>query len=172
MSHTLTDRYRRWFVYEQDAHRKTLASLQAIPDDRRADFQKAIDLFAHIVAARRLWLYRLGIREQAPRDLFPQAVPLETLTQMTEEMHAEWTGYLEGLDDAEVAQVFEYTSMEGDRFRNRIEDILTQLFGHSWYHRGQIAALLRAGGAEPAPTDLVFWAREPVAAVLPDAPES
>jgi len=31
----------------------------------------------------------------------------------------------------------------------------------SWYHRGQIAALVRAMGAEPAVTDLVFWARQP-----------
>ncbi|MFL6198680.1 MAG: DinB family protein [Thermoanaerobaculia bacterium] len=38
--------------------------------------------------------------------------------------------------------------------------ILTQLFGHSWYHRGQIAQLVRALGAEPAVTDFVFWSRE------------
>jgi len=36
------------------------------------------------------------------------------------------------------------------------------LFGHSWYHRGQIAMLLRSIGAEPAVTDIVFWARQPV----------
>ena len=31
---------------------------------------------------------------------------------------------------------------------------------HSWYHRGQIATLVRALGAEPAVTDFVFWSRE------------
>jgi uncharacterized damage-inducible protein DinB len=56
-----------------------------------------------------------------------------------------------------------YQSYEGPRFRSTIEDILTRLFGHSWYHRGQIAMLLRSIGAEPAVTDFVFWAREPVA---------
>lgn len=43
-----------------------------------------------------------------------------------------------------------------------VEDILTQLFGHSWYHRGQIALLVRACGGQPAETDFVFWTREPV----------
>ncbi len=62
----------------------------------------------------------------------------------------------------ELARVFEYQSYEGPRFRNTIEEILTQLFGHSWYHRGQIAQLIRSVGAEPAVTDFVFWAREPV----------
>ena len=56
----------------------------------------------------------------------------------------------------------EYQSLDAGRFRNRIEDILTQLFGHSWYHRGQIAMLIRAAGGEPAVTDLIFWCREPI----------
>jgi uncharacterized damage-inducible protein DinB len=77
-------------------------------------------------------------------------------------MHREWDDYLAGLDDTELARVFEYRALEGDRFRNRVEDILTQLFGHSWYHRGQVAALIRELGGEPAATDYVFWVREPV----------
>jgi uncharacterized damage-inducible protein DinB len=43
-----------------------------------------------------------------------------------------------------------------------VEDILTQLFGHSSYHRGQVALLIRDLGGEPAVTDYVFWVREPV----------
>ena len=54
----------------------------------------------------------------------------------------------------------EYRSNEGERFRNRIEDLLTQLFGHSGYHRGQIASIVRRLGGEPAVTDYVFWSRE------------
>ena len=79
-------------------------------------------------------------------------------------MQAAWSAYLGRLTDADLTRVFEYQSYEGGRFRNSVEDILTQLFGHSWYHRGQIAQLLRSLGAEPAVTDFVFWAREPVPA--------
>jgi uncharacterized damage-inducible protein DinB len=77
-------------------------------------------------------------------------------------MEASWSTYLSQLTDAELARIFEYRSYDGSRFRNSIEDILTQLFGHSWYHRGQIAQLIRRLGAEPAVTDFVFWTREPV----------
>ena len=56
--------------------------------------------------------------------------------------------------------MFDYRSSEGIGYRNGVEDILTQLFGHSWYHRGQVALLLRAMGCEPAVTDFVFWTRE------------
>jgi uncharacterized damage-inducible protein DinB len=40
-----------------------------------------------------------------------------------------------------------------------LADILAQLFGHSWYHRGQIAMLVRAAGGEPAVTDRIDWCR-------------
>ena len=53
-----------------------------------------------------------------------------------------------------------YQSLDGKRFRNTVEDILAQLFGHSWYHRGQIASRIKAIGGTPAVTDLVFWSRE------------
>ncbi len=43
-----------------------------------------------------------------------------------------------------------------------VADVLTQLHGHSLYHRGQIASLVRAAGGEPAKTDFIFWSRESV----------
>ncbi|MGH9332163.1 MAG: hypothetical protein ACRD21_00235, partial [Vicinamibacteria bacterium] len=67
---TMADRYRRWFAYEKDAHQKTLQSLYEVPEGRRTDpsFQKALSLVGHLVAARQLWLHRLGIRPTAPRS--------------------------------------------------------------------------------------------------------
>lgn len=157
------DRYRRWFEYEKDSHQQVLASLNAVDNELRASgsFQKAIDLMAHITAARRVWLYRFGISRE-PAELFPQSVKLADLPLLIDSMQTAWSDYLANLDDAELARVFEYQSYEGARFRNTIEDILTQLFGHSLYHRGQIAMILRSIGAEPAVTDFVYWAREPL----------
>ena len=155
------DRYRRWFEYEKDAHQKVLRSLDAAAEAHRSpSFQRAVDLFAHMMAARWLWLFRFGAVSEPPLDLFPQGVPVETLDRLADEMHAAWSRYLDRLDEAEIARSFEYNSLDGPRYRNSVEDILTQLFGHSWYHRGQIAALVRSCGSEPAPTDFVFWCRE------------
>ena len=156
------NRYRRWFEYEQDAHAKVLASFEAMPEDKRAtpEFQQALSLFAHMMLARRLWLYRFGVLAEGPTDFFPQNVALDAIKEMSEEMNTDWKAYFERLDEAELERVFEYRALDGPRFRNRIEDILAQLFGHSWYHRGQIALLLRQAGGAPAVTDLVYWARE------------
>lgn len=163
MNDSMIDRYRRWFEYERDSHAKTLDSLNAVADELRTSehFRKAVYLLGHIVAARRMWLFRFGVVKQNA-ELFPQKTTLKDLTAQLSEMETLWSEYLLQIDDTELARVFEYQSYEGGRFRNTIEEILTQLFGHSWYHRGQIAMLLRSIGAEPAVTDFVFWAREPV----------
>lgn len=159
---TTADRYRRWFEYEKDAHAKMLASLVGVPPGQHAapGYRQALTLAAHIVAARRLWLFRLGALDTPPQEFFPQDVELAELRRGFAEMHGLWSKYLEDLDDSDLARTFEYASLEGPRFRNTVEDVLTQLFGHSWYHRGQIAQLVRGLGAEPAETDLIFWARE------------
>jgi len=160
----MIERYRRWFEYEQDSHAKTIASLNAVaPGLREAEqFSKALYLMGHLIAARRMWLFRLGfLKENA--ELFPGTPDLAALPEQLSEVESLWVSYLNQLTDADLERVFEYRSYEGQMFRDSVEDILTQMFGHSWYHRGQIAMLLRSMGAEPAVTDFVFWAREPIA---------
>lgn len=165
MTTHLIDRYRRWFEYEKEVHQKVLASYTTVPPEQRTSeaYQKAIDLFAHLASARLMWLHRFGVREQSVASLFPQSVALEDLSSLVDEMHRAWTEYLANLEEADLARFFEYKSLDAGRFRSSIEDILTQLFGHSWYHRGQIASLIKSIGGTPAITDFVYWSREPIA---------
>jgi uncharacterized damage-inducible protein DinB len=94
--------------------------------------------------------------------LFPDKVELADVLADLNSIQERWAHYLATLSDDELGRTIEYRSVDGGRFRNRLEDILTQLFGHSSYHRGQIAMLVRAAGGEPVATDYIFWCREPV----------
>jgi len=160
MSDLLAPRFRRVFEYERDTHSKILTALEDVPEELRSgdDFGRAVDLFAHVVAARMTWLHRLGVLETRPQ-LFPEGVALADLGERLTRMHEEWSRYLAGLTDDDVQTNFEYESYEGDRYRNSVEEILTQLYGHSLYHGGQIASRLRALGCTPPPTDFVLWSR-------------
>ena len=75
---TLADRFRRWYEYERDCNAKSLAMLASVPAGRRdtPEFQKAVGRRAHLVAARRRWLSRLGHWPESP-GLFPQAALAE-----------------------------------------------------------------------------------------------
>jgi uncharacterized damage-inducible protein DinB len=163
MANEMTVRFRKWFEYEKDAHAKVMRSLETVPSDRRgcAEYKKALAILAHVAAARRNWLGRLGVIPLAPVPMFPENPQLANVSQELDEIHDLWTNYLAGLTDTALARTFEYQSLDAGRFCNKVEDVLTQLFGHSSYHRGQIASLVRAAGGEPAATDFIYWCREP-----------
>jgi uncharacterized damage-inducible protein DinB len=166
MANELARQYRRWLQYEIDVHARVVHSLETVPAERRSspEFRRAVAILAHIVAARRVWLGRLGLAPPAAGPLFPENPNLAEVIGEMQSVQKVWTEFLGRASDEDLGRTFEYQSLDAGRFRNRVEDILAQLFGHSWYHRGQIAMLVRAAGGEPAITDLIYWCREPVAA--------
>ena len=112
--------------------------------------------------ARRIWLERLGVVPSKVGTMFPDKAELTQVVADLRSIEELWSQYLASISDHELGQTIEYKSLDAGRFRNRLEDILTQLFGHSSYHRGQIASLVRAVGGEPAVTDYIYWCREPI----------
>lgn len=159
--------YRRRFAHECDAFARVVGSLETVPEADRSssEYRRAVSLLAHLTMARGVWLSRLGAGPApAGKTLFPEDVPLETVVAQWDATSGDWMRYLSDLTDADLDRVVEYASLDAGRFRNRVEDVLTQLDGHAPYHRGQIAMLVRQSGGTPAMTDFIYWAREPVGA--------
>jgi uncharacterized damage-inducible protein DinB len=157
---SLADRFRKWYEYERDCNAKSLAMLASVPVERRgtAEFQKAVDRMAHLVAARRRWLHRLGHGPGAPTP-FPQGTALSDLPALVAETEAAWVAYLDRLNEDELARTLEWEAADGRRYRWDVEGVLTQTFGHAWYHRGQIAQLVAALGGKAVDTDYIFWCK-------------
>ena len=53
-----------------------------------------------------------------------------------------------------------YQNSKGEKFSSRQADILMHVVMHGAYHRGQIAAAIRAAGSEPAYTDFIHCIRQ------------
>jgi uncharacterized damage-inducible protein DinB len=157
---SLADRFRRWYEYERDCNAKSLEMLASVPAERRStpEFEKAVGRMAHLVAARRRWLQRLGHWSELPPP-FPQGTKLEELPALVADTEAAWVAYLSRLDDAELARTLEWVAPDGRRYRWDVEGVLTQTFGHAWYHRGQIAQLVAALGGKAVDTDYIFWCK-------------
>lgn len=157
----LAERFRRWLELEQTAHERVLAAFDTVPADRRQDpeYGRAIDLLAHVAAARGLWLARFGVEGAETPELFPHDATLFDVAARLARVQSRWSSWLADLDDVDLARTFSYHSIDGGHWENSFEDILAQLNGHSWYHRGQIAQTLRRLGGEPAVTDLVYLTR-------------
>ena len=161
---TVSDRFRHWFAHEGHAHAKLFESLESVPEAGRSspDYLRAVGLAAHLVTARAIWLFRLGGGPKPEGGVFPADRRLEDVKEDWSAGERLWSEYLAHLDDAELSRDVEYRSSDGGRFHNTVEEILTQLVGHSPYHRGQIAMLVRQAGGTPALTDYIYWRRAPV----------
>lgn len=157
---SLSERFRHWYEYEKDCNRKALAMLGSVPGAGRASasFQRAVGKMAHLVAARHMWLYRLGVVADHPESWTPPAT-LDELPALVGAIEAKWTAYLATLTDESVAGEFVCTGGDGRRYQWRLHDLLMQVFGHAWYHRGQIAMLVADLGGEAVDTDYIFWDR-------------
>lgn len=157
---SMADRFRKWYEYERDCNAKSIAMIESVPAERRAEpeFQKAVDKMAHLVAARRRWLHRLGHWKDAPPP-FPQGTPVTELSTLVADTEAAWVRYLSQLDEQELARTFEWQMADGKRYRWDIEGMLTQVFGHAWYHRGQIASLVAGLGGKAVDTDYIFFCK-------------
>jgi len=159
-SRSFVERFRHWYEYEKACNQQALQMLQSVPPANRssAPFARAVGKMAHLVAARHMWLFRLGVVENHPESSFP-ATPLEQLPAAIDRVEHGWTNYLAQLTESDLAAELTYTARDGKRYRWGLLDLLTQVFGHAWYHRGQIAMLVKDLGGTPVDTDYIFWDR-------------
>ena len=147
-------RHRRLFAYEDWANREALASLAAAaPAPARS-----VKLLAHVAGASSLWLGRLRGAEK-PTAVWPD-LDLGGCRAALENLSRLWTAYLDELTPAGLEETVSYVNSKGEPWTSTVEDILTHVVLHSSYHRGQVAADLRASGHAPAYTDYIHARRQ------------
>jgi len=142
------------FAYDDWANHVVLASLQALATPPA----RSIQLLGHIVSAERLWLERLLVQKQT----LP-VWPLFTLEQCkleVDQLPGLWKTYLASLGEAGLTRSLTYRNTKGESFSSQKQDILLHVVMHSVYHRGQIAADMRAAGFTPAYTDFIHAVRQ------------
>jgi uncharacterized damage-inducible protein DinB len=151
---TMLEHIKNLFSYDDWANREVLASLQAL----NAPPERSVKLLAHILSAERLWLERLLVQKQT----LP-VWPLSTLAQCkpeVDQLPGLWKNYLTALGEAALARSLTYKNTKGESFSSQKQDILLHVVMHSAYHRGQIAADMRAAGFTPPYTDFIHAVRQ------------
>ncbi len=142
----MTEMLLRFFAFGRWANQESLRSLEAMEEPP----PRAVALLAHIVATQRVWLDRARSSPQSVA-VWPQWSLPETAKELPADL-GEWTRLIATGD---LSREFDYTNTKGQRFRNKLSDVALHVALHGVYHRGQIAALVRQHGGEPADTDFI-----------------
>lgn len=145
------DHHARLLRHDAWANAETLAAL------RRTPVPAGLRWLGHIVASEFLWLGRL-LEQPSALPVWPDLAPDEIAARLDRLAH-DWTDYLSGLTGDDLPDGVGYRNMQGEFWTNTVGDILTHVVAHSAYHRGQIAAAVRAAGGEPAYTDFIHAVR-------------
>jgi uncharacterized damage-inducible protein DinB len=151
MSHNID----RLFEHVFWADTQVLALLDEQPAARTPE---VLRYFAHVLAAERVWLLRLQGTNSSSQPVWPEL----SLEQIHELASANAEGYgrlLAELTESDLNADTIYSTSAGMPFRSQISDILLHVALHSSYHRGQIAAAVRAAGVTPVNTDFITFAR-------------
>jgi uncharacterized damage-inducible protein DinB len=147
--------FNQLFDYDRWANLRALESLATGPSGQ-AEPQK---LFAHILGAQRVWLWRFKTPDPPNAEPWP-AMDLNEMRAAVEELAGEWRRLLEGMTDEQAAGDLMYRTTKGKEFRTPVRDVLMHLVMHSAYHRGQVARAVRQAGGQPAVTDYIVYVRQ------------
>jgi len=152
-------RYQKWLDQEADSNLKILEMLDSVPESNRSDerYQQAIDLGGHLAACRSNWLIRMT-GTGTEQNWWPEQTTRAQLQEQMSKYETEWRDYLQTLMPARLDEDFEFVARDGNRYRWNIEGQIMQLVGHAFFHRGQIALLVRQLGGVGIDTDYLYWA--------------
>ncbi len=145
--------FRKLYAHAEWADARTLRSMV----DSESLPSYAVELFAHVLGAEHVWLSRL--RGTAPRTAVWSSLTIAECDALMHENHAGYAALLAGLSDADLDGPVVYKNSAGQGFTSTRAEILTQVAMHGSYHRGQIAALIRAAGDTPQATDYIAFTR-------------
>jgi uncharacterized damage-inducible protein DinB len=151
----MLNNFRKLFAYNAWANREALKSLR----NSSSPSPKALRFFCHIVAAERLWHMRLLGNSIQGFVVWPEWTVEQCAAEFAEVIER-WDTYLAGMTPEMLGHSIGYTNTMGEAWHNMVSDVLTHVIIHSGYHRGQIAADIRASGGEPAYSDYIHAVRQ------------
>jgi len=93
------------------------------------------------------------------------ALDLDGCAALARENAEGYGALLRALEPGAERRTVSYRNSAGEAHASTVEEILTHVAMHGSYHRGQIALMVRAGGAVPAASDFIAFVRGGPAAV-------
>ena len=145
---------RKLYVYDHWANQEVTWALQAVPQPPA----RSVRLMAHVVGTEWTWRNRI-FPESKKMAVWPQ-LTVEQILREVAELRTAWAADLSKFTPARLAEPAAYTNSKGEHFSSQLGDILMHVVMHSAYHRGQIAADMRASGLEPVYTDFIHAVRQ------------
>ena len=127
-------------------------------EDRKAFFGSIHNTLNHLLVGDRLWMARIEGTEHDIRSL-DQILheDFEALRVARQAEDERLTALVDSYDEAQLEAPITFRRMSGGggEMSIRLDRILMTVFNHQTHHRGQVHAMLTAGGVTPLQMDVI-----------------
>ncbi len=141
------------FKYENWANARIIDALAQLPEQD----EKSLELMSHILLVQMVWYSRMAGVAVPPvweKKSFQQ---IKDIYEVNKKI---LTPFIEKQTKDTLNATIDYKNTKGDKFSNTVTQILTHLFNHSTYHRGQIVERLKGKLPKMPETDYIVFLRE------------
>ena len=145
--HGMND-FAKLFAYDRWANSEVVRALSALSDPP----ERTVKLIAHIVGTQYVWWSRMT-GEVSAVPVWPDWNVRQT-QEAASEIGEKWREIALRGDEFQAGE-FTYANTRGETWTSRNDDVMMHVVMHGAYHRGQIAAQIRACGHQPPYTDYV-----------------
>ncbi len=152
-------------AYNVWAHRRIADIVLSLPEEKQqatlpSSFKSLHLALLHMWDAESIWWQRMKLHERF-------VIPSENFNGTTRDVvngllsqSGLWETWVNNVSDPMLLHVFAYRNVKKEEVKMQIWQMLSHVFNHGTYHRGQLVNMLRQLGVEKIPqTDFSLWVR-------------
>lgn len=152
-------------VYNIWANQKIIDVILALAEEKQiaevpSSFKSLHKTLLHMWDAESIWWQRMKLHERfvRPSDNF-KGTTRDVVNGLMSQSRF-WEGWVGSVSELMLEHVFEYRNDKKEQIKMPIWQMLTHVFNHGTYHRGQLINMLRQLGVEKLPqTDFSVFSR-------------
>ena len=154
-------------AYNVWAHQKIMETVLSLPEEKQlteilSSFTSIQKTILHMWDAESIWWQRMKLHERfvRPSDNF-KGTTRDVVNGLMSQSKL-WEGWVDNVSEAMLEHVFEFRNQKKEQIKMPIWQMLTHVFNHGTYHRGQLVNMLRQVGVEKIipQTDFSAWVRK------------
>jgi uncharacterized damage-inducible protein DinB len=157
---------KRLAAYNIWANQKIIDVILSLPEEKQlaevpSSFNSLNRTLLHMWDAESIWWQRMKLHERfvRPSDNF-KGTTQDVVNGLMSQSHL-WEGWMNNVSELMLEHVFEYRNDKKEQIKMPIWQMLTHIFNHGTYHRGQLINMLRQLGTDKLPsTDFFVWCRK------------
>ena len=156
----------QYATYNVWANQKIIDCIKNLPDEKInreiiSSFPSIYKTIIHMWDAENIWWQRLKLSENVERPSESFTGNFGELVKAYIAQSKQWEEWVGGAKDVQLNHVFAYQNTKKEQFKQPVYEMLTHLFNHSTYHRGQLIMFLRQLKVDKIPpTDFIVFCRK------------